>query len=108
MNLGKKDIIAAIKHKTGWTHPQAFLMLHLVLDEMHKALSRGDNIRLNDFGYFRIYREPGRRGYDFINKKPMPKPVTVANVRFKMSGTLYRNVRGLLPKTSPNGGHSGK
>ena len=63
MNMQGKDLIQSLSKKTGLTQRQATEALQVILDEITKILSRGEEVKLTGFGKFLVK-----------NQKPKFKP----------------------------------
>jgi len=62
----KEDLIGAIVRKVGLSKRQAADSLTVALDEIAKALSKGEEVSLTGFGKFKIVQRKEREG---INPK---------------------------------------
>ncbi len=60
--MTKEDIIQAIVKKTGVSKTQAAECLSVLLDEITKSLSRGEEVVLTGFGKFKISQRKEREG----------------------------------------------
>lgn len=60
--MTKEDIIQAIVKKTGLSKTQAAECLTVLLDEIAKSLSRGEEVVLTGFGKFKIAQRKERQG----------------------------------------------
>lgn len=61
-NMTKDDIIQAIIKKTGASKTQAAECLTVLLDEITKSLSRGEEVVLTGFGKFKVVQRKEREG----------------------------------------------
>jgi len=62
----KNDLIQAIARKTGLSKRQAEESLNVLLEEIQKALSKGEEVVLTGFGKFQVIERKARQG---INPK---------------------------------------
>lgn len=117
MRLSRLELSEIIRAKTGWNKAQARTMINMVFDAFTDALACGDSIRIRGLGTFAVKREFCKKGrmmpvvFGPIHLRKGKKsdrmpPRWIAVVRFKMSKTMKKRVRALIPKTSPTGGHS--
>ena len=60
--MTKEDIIQAIVKKTGAAKTQANDCLNVLLDEITKSLSRGEEVVLTGFGKFKVVQRKEREG----------------------------------------------
>ncbi|MFH1575345.1 MAG: HU family DNA-binding protein [Candidatus Nealsonbacteria bacterium] len=60
--MTKEDIIQAIIKKTGASKTQAAECLNVLLDEIVKSLSRGEEVVLTGFGRFKVIQRKEREG----------------------------------------------
>jgi integration host factor subunit beta len=59
----KSELIAALAEEhPHLTHAHAERVVNRVLDEIAKALERGDRVELRGFGAFSVRRRPARKG----------------------------------------------
>lgn len=68
--MAKEEIIQAIVRKVGLSKRQAQDSLTVALDEIAKALSKGEEVSLTGFGKFKIVQRKERQG---INPKTKEK-----------------------------------
>lgn len=59
--MQNKDIIQALVKKIGLSKRQAKESLNAVFDEISKALSKGEEVRLSGFGKFLVKESQGRK-----------------------------------------------
>ena len=60
--MTKDEIIQAIVKKTGISKTQATECLTVILDEIGKSLSRGEEVVLTGFGKFKVSQRKERQG----------------------------------------------
>lgn len=60
--MTKEDLIEIMIKKTGCTKKCAADCLNTILDEMTKALSKGEQVVLTGFGTFRVTKRAARTG----------------------------------------------
>jgi integration host factor subunit beta len=76
----KSELIAALAEEhPHLTHAHAERVVNRVLDEIAKALERGDRVELRGFGAFSVRRRPARKGRNprtgdevFVKEKHVP------------------------------------
>jgi len=60
--MTKEDIIKAISQKVGISKSAATNCLSVILDEIQKALKKGDKVTLTGFGTFSVSKRKARTG----------------------------------------------
>ncbi len=88
----KEDLIQAIVRKTGLSKRQAGEALTVVLDEITKALSKGEAVILTGFGKFKVVQRKEREGINPKTKEKIRIPARKAPV-FKPGQTLKDAVK---------------
>ena len=98
MTLTKRGLVLRICEETGQVQQQVFDTVQRTLDEIIKALARGDKVELRNFGIFevrvrkaRIGRNPSAPGTDV----PIPERSVV---KFKAGREMRLGVGKLSPK----------
>ncbi|RLC33537.1 MAG: integration host factor subunit alpha [Candidatus Nealsonbacteria bacterium] len=59
--MTKDDLISAIAKKVGLSKNNASQSLSVILEEIEKALSRGEEVKLTGFGKFLVKESRGRK-----------------------------------------------
>jgi len=62
MRNSKDDLIQALIKKTGLPKRQAVECFNVILDEITKALSKGEEVLLTGFGKFLVFQRKEREG----------------------------------------------
>ncbi len=60
--MSKKDLIDAVAKECELTKDKATSAVDAVLDHIKKALKRGDEVRIPDFGTFKVAKRKAREG----------------------------------------------
>ena len=60
--MSKEDLIQAIAKKTGLSKRQSEESLNVVLEEIQKSLSQGQEVVLTGFGKFQVIERKARQG----------------------------------------------
>ncbi|MGB9887623.1 MAG: HU family DNA-binding protein [Moorellales bacterium] len=63
--MTKEDLISAAAHKSGLMKKQVAAGLGALMDAVAEALARGEEVRLQGFGTFRVRRAGPRKARDF-------------------------------------------
>jgi DNA-binding protein HU-beta len=90
--MNKDNLIEAIIKKTGVTKAQAGDCLNILLDEITKALSKGEEVALTGFGKFKVVQRKEREGINPKTKEKIVIPAKKAPV-FKPGQVLKDAVR---------------
>ena len=88
----KNDLIQAITQKIGLPKRQAVEVLNVVLDEITKSLSKGEEVVLTGFGKFLVSDRKERMGINPKSGEKIKIPARKAP-RFKPGQTLKDAVR---------------
>jgi DNA-binding protein HU-beta len=90
--MQKTDLIQAIVKKIGLSKRQAEEILSAILEEIEKALSKGDELVLTGFGKFYVAKRKAREG---VNPKTGEKiKIPAAKVpKFKAGKSLKDSVK---------------
>ena len=72
--MSKDDLIQALIKKTGLSKREAASSLNVVLDEVAKALSRGEEVSLTGFGKFLVSQRKERMGRNPKTGEIIPVP----------------------------------
>ena len=88
----KDDLIQAIMRKVGLSKRQAAESLTVALDEIVKALSKGDQVVLTGFGKFKVVQRKEREGINPKTKERIKIAARKAPV-FKPGRTLKDAVK---------------
>jgi len=88
----KENLIQSLIRKVGLSQRQAAESLSTILDEISKALSKGEEVVLTGFGKFLVSQRKEREG---INPKTKEKIIipAVKTPRFKAGQTLKDAVK---------------
>lgn len=90
--LNKDDLIQAIIKKVGLSKRQGADSLTVVLDEISKALARGEEVALTGFGKFKVAQRKERAGVNPKTGEKIQIPARKAPV-FKPGQTLKDAVK---------------
>ena len=60
--MTKQDLVEAIANKTGVSKTAAEECLNVIIDQITKALSKGEEINLTGFGKFSVGKRKAREG----------------------------------------------
>ncbi len=90
--MQKDDLIQAIIKKVGLSKRQAAESLSVILDEISKALSKGESIVLTGFGKFTVSQRKERMGINPRTKEKIKIPARKAPV-FRAGQTLKDAVK---------------
>ena len=90
--MTKNDLIQALMKKTGLSKRQAAESLSVVLEEITKALSQGEEVVLTGFGKFRVSQRKERMGINPKTKEKIKIPARKAPV-FRPGQTLKDAVK---------------
>ena len=90
--MTKDDLIQAIIRKVGLSKRQATESLIVVLDEITKSLSKGEEVVLTGFGKFKVSQRKERTGINPKTKEKIKIAARKAPV-FKPGQTLKDAVR---------------
>lgn len=90
--MTKDNLIEAIMKKIGLSRRQAAESLAAFLDEITKALSRGEEVQFPGFGKFSVSQRKERKGTNPKTKEKITIPA-VKTPKFKAGQTLKDAVR---------------
>ncbi len=88
----KDDLILALTKKVGLSKRQAIESLNVVLDEITKALSKGEEVILTGFGKFVVQDRKERMGVNPKTREKIKIP-SMKVPRFKAGQTLKDAVK---------------
>ena len=95
--LTRKEIIAKVSQKTGFTHRQIGEIFEGVLEEIITQLASGRDIELRRFGSFQLERRAAKKGRNpRFPEQEVQIPERVV-VKFKPARILREKVIRLLP-----------
>lgn len=60
--MSKKDLIDAVASEADLTKEKAGVAVEAVLDHIKKSLKKGDEVRIPDFGTFKVSKRKAREG----------------------------------------------
>jgi DNA-binding protein HU-beta len=60
--MSKKDLIDAVASEADLTKEKAGVAVEAVLDHIRKSLKKGDEVRIPDFGTFKVSKRKAREG----------------------------------------------
>lgn len=86
--MNKAQLVARIAKDSGLTKADALRSLDALLENITKALKKGDDVKLVDFGVFDVYRRRARAGRHPQSGAPLKIPAR-RTVRFA-AGKLLR------------------
>ena len=92
-NLTRREIALEIYRRTDFSQKQIVAMVDLTLDSIIRALGKGRNVELRNFGIFRVGKRKATVGR---NPKQPENVVTIparAVVRFRAGKTLAQLLR---------------
>jgi nucleoid DNA-binding protein len=92
-NLSKREIVLAIYEKTNFPQKEVVETVQLTLDIILKALAKGRNVELRNFGVFEIQRRKARIGRN--PNKPEADVVIPARavVKFKFGKEMKKEIK---------------
>ena len=74
--MNKTELVAAIAKKSGLTNKDADKALKALIEEVSKALKKGDKVQLIGFGTFEVAKRAARTGHN---------PATGESIKIKAS-----------------------
>lgn len=92
MAVHKKELIATVATKLGWTKKQSAEAVDAVFGEVAGFLAKGEKVKLIGFGNFEVRDRAPRKGTDFQTGKTIEIPATKVPV-FKAGKTLKDAVK---------------
>ena len=90
--MTKENLIQAIVKKTGLTKRQSAEVLDVVLEEITKALSKGEEVKFPGFGIFKVGLRSAREGRNPKTGEKIEIPA-VKTPKFKPGKTLKDAVK---------------
>ena len=69
--MTKKELVAAVARRTGFTRETVQVLLNAVLDEIHEQLVSGKSVTIPKFGKFMVRSRKGRTGRNPRTGKPI-------------------------------------
>ncbi len=90
--VGRQDITRRIASQSGLTQKKAAEVLEATLDSIRESLEKGHEVRLVNFGSFKVRRSAARQG---VNPRDRTKKITVPakeRVRFSPGKELAKAV----------------
>lgn len=90
--MNKDNLVESIIKKTGLSKSQAQEAMTVILDEITKSLSRGEEVVLTGFGKFKITQRKERQGINPKTKEKITIPAKKAPV-FKPGQVLKDAVK---------------
>jgi len=90
--MTKEDLIQALIKKTGLSHRQAAEVLTVLLDEITKSLSKGEDVLLTGFGKFKVSQRKEKQGRNPKTGETIQIPARKAPV-FRPGQTLKDAVK---------------
>lgn len=91
-NMQKDDLIQALVRKIGLSKRQATDSFNVILEEISKALSKGEEVVLTGFGKFKVSQRKERMGINPKTKEKIKIPARKAPV-FRPGRTLKDAVK---------------
>ena len=99
MTLTKRDLVIRISEETGLIQTQVFDVVQKTLNQISKALAKGDKVELRNFGVFDVKITKARVGRN-PNKPATDVPIPArAMVKFKAGKEMKAAVLKLTPKS---------
>ncbi len=74
--MSKKDLIDAVAKEAELTKDKAGSAVDAVIDHIKTSMKRGDEVRLPDFGTFKVVKRKARDGRNPATKEPMKIPAS--------------------------------
>ncbi len=72
--VGRQDITKRIASQSGLTQKKAAEVLEATLDSIRESLEKGHEVRLVNFGSFKVRRSAARKGVNPRDRKPIQVP----------------------------------
>ncbi len=69
--MNKAELVARVARDSGLTKADALRALDALLDNVARALKRGDKVTLVDFGTFLVSRRRARQGHNPYSGQPI-------------------------------------
>ncbi len=85
--MNKKEIIAEIAEKTGLAQKDVHTFLDGFVEVVKKAMGKGEDVSIVDFGQFCVAERAARKARDFRTGKQMKVPA-MKSVKFKPGKAL--------------------
>ncbi len=76
--MSKKDLIDAVATSCNFTKDVATTAVDTVLDHIKATMKKGEDLRIPDFGTFKVAKRKAREGINPLTKAPLKIPA--ANV----------------------------
>ena len=76
--MSKQDLIDAVAEKCELTKDKAKAAVDTVMDKIAEAMKNGQDVRIPDFGTFKVTKRKAREGINPLTKAPLKIPA--ANV----------------------------
>jgi nucleoid DNA-binding protein len=95
--MKKKDLVAYIADKSGFTKKDSELMLDCIFDSIAELVADGKEVQVNGFGAFGIKDRAARKSIDIMGvKNDSPRSMidvpAAKKVYFRVGSTLKRKV----------------
>lgn len=78
--MNKKELTNELALRTGYTKTDCMLMLDTLCDIISETLSRGERIKIANFGVFKTKKRAARTGKNFADNKALTIPSRVTAV----------------------------
>ncbi len=87
--MNKKDLIVELHNRTGLTKNEAEEFVNMIIDKMAESLKKGENVKIENFGSFKITEKKRVQTTDF--SKNIRK---FSNGGLKVKFTFSKKMRG--------------
>lgn len=91
--MNKKELVAALAERAGMTKEQAANILDILFTTLEDTLSSGEEVRVPNFGTFKVNDRAARTSINPITKKKINVPATKV-VKFQPATRLKEAVAG--------------
>lgn len=74
--MSKKDLVDAVAKEAELTKEKAGAVVDAVIDHIKMSMKRGEEVRLPDFGTFKVVKRKAREGRNPATQEPMKIPAS--------------------------------
>lgn len=72
--MNKEELIAEVACRTGFTKKDCMLLVDVFCDVIADSLGRGEQVKIVNFGVFKVKKSAQRTGRNFANSSTYPIP----------------------------------
>jgi integration host factor subunit alpha len=99
--ITRLDLTEAVYREIGFSHAECADLVDSVLDELSKALERGESVKLSSFGSFKVRKKKERIGRN--PKTKVEVPITARRVvTFHASNIMTKKINNTMKSGAPS------